>query len=223
MSRTVSIIWLLLAVSSAQGQVTVEEQFAAAEKESDWIDLFDGATIKDCRVEGVHTVKDGLLVVGGATRSTLSVDLQRGQPFKILIEYRPDGLGPMLRTEHREFLGGGSSGTSLYGQVGEWTEVLLIGDADQQRHPGVRVFHREAAKHGVAGSTSLGGMGTVKVTLETPPGTTLSIRRFSLQAKRPTDSSGGLAIALIVLVCVLLAILVLGWLLHRRKPSGERM
>lgn len=223
MVRALSVAWLLFGVAAVQAQVTVEEWFAAAEKELGWIDVFDGEAVKDCRVDGVYAVKDKLLVLGGAVRSMLSVDVPRGQPFKLLIEYRPDGMGAMLRTESRQFLGGGSSGTSVFGKVGEWTEVLLIGDADQERHPGVRLYHREVANHGVAGSTNLGGTGLVKLALETPPGTTLSIRHLRVQATRPTDPSGSLAIALVVLVGVLVAVLVLGWLLHRRKPSSERM
>src|SRR6185312_6115949 len=128
---------------------------------------------------------------------------------------------PMLRTESRQFLGGGSSAISVPGMVGEWTEALLVGN--QQAHPGVGMYHRQLANHGVTGSTGLGSSGTVKVMLETPSGSTLSVRHLRLQAARPADSSGKLAIALVVLVGTLLAILIVGWLIHRRKPPGERL
>jgi hypothetical protein len=192
--------------------------FADADKETDWIELFDGATIKDLQIDGVFNIKDGALELGGARQTRLRIKAPVGDQFKVLIECRFDGpVTPSLRLAIRSLMAKGESGTSMAGTAGQWQEVLYIRkEVAGQGRFAMDTLCRKVSDKAIQSAGQIGGTGTPTLSWEVPAGTTLTIRRMRLQTTAPPTSSG-LYGALIVLTLVILGIAGLGWFLNRRR------
>jgi len=201
----------------------VEKEFALVDQEADWIELFDGATIKDLQIDGVFTIKDGTLELGGGGQTRLQIKAPLGEQFKVLIECRFDGPAmPSLRLATRGFLSKGESGMSMGGTAGQWQEVLYVRRKADPSKFLLNTLSRNVGDKAVQGGGQMGGDGTPTLAWEVPAGTTLTIRRMRLQTTAPQTSAGVYG-ALIVLTLVILSIACLGWFLNRRRkhPAAE--
>jgi len=217
-------ILVLIAVLALPVAVRAQDAakvFADADKEADWIELFDGATIKDLQIDGVFSIKDGTLELGGGRQTSLQIKAPLGDKFKLLLECRFDGpTTPTLRLKTRSFLDQGESGGSIFGIAGQWQEYLYIRrEVVGEGRSTMDTFTRKVGDKTIQSTGQMGGSGTPTLSWDVPAGTTLAIRRMRLQTTASPTSSGVYG-ALIVLTLVILAIAGLGWFLNRRRVGS---
>lgn len=192
-----------------------KEAFQQADAEATWGEHFDGATLKGWQPGGEVTIKDGLLVVGGARKGTLHLKVPLGEQFKILMECRYEGpTPPYLELETRGFLSGGKTASTLHGPRAVWMDLLLVGTTRDGRVT-MTEYYRTRDKE-PTGAFTYGGLGAPSVRLEVPAGVTLTIRKIRLQTAPPAGL-GRVFMALGGLMAALTLLAVIGWFLRRRR------
>ncbi len=218
---TIAVFFVLLSATSLRAQ-DAAKVFEDAEKEAAWGELFDGATIDNLQIDGVFSIKDGVLILGGARQTKLQLKAPLGDQFKLVLECRFDGPAPpSTRLATRSFLAHGESGMSMPGTSGQWQELLYIRKKDEaQDRFMMEALHRKVGDKAVSGGGQFGGSGIPSLSWDVPAGTTLTIRKIRLQTT-PLPGSSGLYMALIVLTLVLVAVAALGWFLNRRRPASQ--
>jgi hypothetical protein len=215
------VLLAVLGLPAALRAQDAAKMFEEVEKQAAWTDVFDGATIDNLQIDGVFSIKDGVLILGGGRQTRLQIKTPLGDEFKLLLECRFDGpAAPSVRLATRSFLAQGESGMSMVGTSAEWQEMLYIRKKDPGRGTfAMDTLTRKVADKAIQSAGGIGGSGTPTLSWDVPAGTTLTIRKMRLQTNAPVNSSGGLYGALIVLTLVILGIAGLGWFLNRRRSS----
>ena len=195
-----------------------KEAFQQADGEAAWIEHFDGVTLKGWKTSGDVTIKDGLLLVGGAGKGKLELKVPLGEQFKILMECRYDGpTRPMLLIETRGFFSGGMSASTLHGPWDVWMELLVVGNTRDGQVTITEYFR--IAEKGPASGGDYGGSGTPSVSIEVPAGVTMTIKRIRVQTTQPAGL-GGVFLVLGGLMAALTLLAALGWYLRRRRATS---
>ncbi|GEM_PF-3276862 len=216
MRRFIAAILLTLCVGPvAWGQR--HEDHDDAKTDPQMAELFDGKQLVGWEVDGEHTIKDGMLIIGGKTAAKLRPKTPMGNKFKLLLEAEYHGARPQWIVQ-------------IHGSAApiprDWVmsadrlfEIVLINDPNspnwehEVRLSFIGPQHQGTAFEGI-GRGSVAGL-----EIGIPAGARLSIRklRWHSTPPPPEPTPTGLWIALAVLGLVLCGIMALGWFVNRRK------
>lgn len=187
--RHLAVVLLFVAVPAVADDKAKPNTLTPKEIADGWILLFDGETTFGWKAEGDVNVKDGVLLLGGEKKTTVTTSTTFGESFELRFEYDEEGkrldVEPAtVRLEQTK----GPIGLGLGQPVGDrkgWHEVQAKYWYDRAK----RGNEYEQTIDGVIrfgfGPTSQEGPATARVGFSVPAGVKLTLRNLKL---RPRDS-----------------------------------
>jgi hypothetical protein len=197
------------------------QKFEDVLRAPEMIEAFDGKTLVGWEIEGEHSIKDGVLVIGGKAAAKLRPAVL-GEHFKLFAEFQHQGGATPrfhFHVQHSAPLAF-NVWSPLSGN--QWQELSLINQSSGSGRDHRLRYENRAQSSSMTGMAG-GGSGVIdSMEIIIPAGTQLSIRklRWFSPPPPPPPSKSGVWIAMGVLGVILGGAMILGWLLNRRRSKA---